>query len=64
MEKTIKEWLESLYEPYRTQALENMDNDGVPNSLESSLRDAIEGAFWWESSPQGHYYWKNLRDLL
>ena len=59
MEKTIKEWLETLPEPYRTEALENADKDTLIIN-KTHLSRAIRGSFYWEYSPQGHDYWKNV----
>lgn len=56
MEKTIKEWLETLPEPYRTEALENADKEDL-DSLEFDLAQAIKAAFLWEYSTQGQAYW-------
>lgn len=74
MEKTIKEWLESLPEPYKTQALLNLEQtekdeaeeDGVRIStapskiLVSRLSDAISQAFIWSATAEGMEYWGNL----
>jgi hypothetical protein len=61
-QKTIKEWLETLPEPYRTQALENT-KDLAPNRLTeytSSLPDALFCAFAWGKSPEGNEYWTEV----
>lgn len=61
--KTIREWLEELPEPYRTQALEN-----TPELYEDlyapSLKYAIEHAFYWVESEQGMNYWDDFVDTL
>jgi len=61
--KTVKEWLEELPEPYRSQALKNTrDSDG---KLEvKSLVTALECAFLWMLSPQGYHYWSELSKTL
>ena len=56
MNKTIKQWLEELPEPYRSQALENMSE----NSEVESLCIAIMKAFDWDESPQGSKYWLSV----
>lgn len=61
--KTIKEWLEELPEPYRTQALENVSEYSL-SQKDESLSEALKGAFTWIFTPQGHYYWMDLRDKL
>ena len=59
MEKTIKEWLETLPEPYRSEALENMYEKNK-NEITDSLHSAIFRAFNWsgESIKKGTSdYW-------
>lgn len=63
MKKTIKEWLEELDEPYRTQALNNMDiEDSEVDAY--SLCEAVGIAFYWYDSPEGHDYWDELSEQL
>ena len=63
--KTIKQWLEELPEPYRTQALENYQDffyqDEEPINY---ISDAINWAFRWESSKEGYDYWFNFWEKL
>lgn len=55
--KTIKEWLEELPEPYRTQALKNTKKlDYVTGSLERALNCAFD----WDSSKEGYNYWGRI----
>lgn len=66
--KTIREWLEELPEPYRTQALENCNSmrlsiSGLSDIVETS-RIAIMSAFHWDSSPEGFHYWDELYETL
>ena len=62
--KTIREWLSELPEPYRSQALENVDEKfieyGYNKNRCKSISTAILYAFDWSLSKQGHKYW----DLL
>ena len=60
---TIAGWLCTLPEPYRTQALENMDEDGKDFEADS-VADALHRAFWWHRSPQGYNYWNDLHETL
>lgn len=64
--KTIKEWLEELPEPYRTQALELYDtywgDKDVPKTV--SLPEALRGAFVWGNTTQGYEYWSSLYKKL
>lgn len=62
--KTIREHLNDLPEPYRTEALENFENPSpewtdVPNEVEDVKR-ALTEAFSWMSSKQGLSYWNNF----
>ena len=55
--KTIREFLEELPEPYRSQALENCKNGDLASH---SLSRAIEDAFVWKNTPQGDRYWNRV----
>lgn len=57
--RTTKEWLDTLPEPYRSQALMNTPYEGWGEDRRD-LEDALWGAFIWEDSPEGHNYWKSL----
>lgn len=57
--KTIKQWLEELPEPYRTQALENYENNKV-----QSLSFALINAFEWYDTPEGIEYWADLNKKI
>jgi hypothetical protein len=58
--KTIKEWLETLPEPYRSQALKN----GIDMGKErSSLFKAINSAFVWSNSKEGFDYWRMVANI-
>ncbi len=61
MEKTIKEWLEELPDGYRERAIVNTE-EGMLDASRSTLLDAIYGAFIWEDSPEGHWFWKDVFD--
>lgn len=54
--KTIKEWLEGLPEPYRTQALKNT-KDVMLGSQSTSSYYALKRAFRWADSPEGFDHW-------
>lgn len=57
--KTIREWFEELPEPYRTDALDNMED--AEKSVKS-MSDAIDYSFVWSRTEQGHDYWSSLRE--
>lgn len=62
--KTIKKWLETLPEPYRSQALKNFENDHdykeYINESRSELSSALNWAFHWDQTPEGKEYWSKL----
>ena len=63
--KSIKEWLETLPEPYRSEALSN--NENMPNfnsDTPNDARGAVFSAFVWSVSPQGSTHWQDLCDEL
>jgi hypothetical protein len=57
--KTVKEWLETLDEPYRSQALENLFAP-FASILEANILEALSGGFDWGESNQGFAYWEEL----
>ena len=60
--KTVEQWLQELPEPYRSQALDNMDADGDGEEL--TITSALSAAFVWQGTPQGHKYWEGLHVKL
>lgn len=70
--KTIREWLEELPEPYRTQAIENYNNQecnfnlrfGLKEQEHNSLKDALFSAFAWGHTEQGYEHWRFFHDTL
>ena len=64
MGRTIREHFEGLDEPYRSEALENMDKD-MAEDIEPNVCWALDCAFLWHETEQGRDYWKGLyRNLL
>lgn len=57
--KTIKEWFETLEEPYRTEAINNTEGKKL-NSKQFSLIGSLEIAFIWQESLQKQEYWEGL----
>ena len=58
--KTIREWFNELPEPYRSQALENMDDFkalGFTQSMGEAIHYGIK-----DDTQQGDYYWADVRD--
>lgn len=61
-QKTVKEWLELLPEPYRSQALENV-SEHISMSKQKTIFKAID-SFEWYVSNQGFYYWLDVYSKL
>ena len=58
--KTIRKWFNELPEPYRSQALENMDDFkalGCTQSMGEAIHYGIK-----DDTQQGDYYWADVRD--
>jgi len=66
MKKTIKEWLNELPEPYRSQAIENAENteSGCLDGVETSIFGALMGGFVWLESKEGSDYWYEFSKTL
>lgn len=60
--KTVKEWLDELPEPYRTQALEQTSNSRLKET-EGSMYSTLSGIFVWSESHEGADYWSQLTDV-
>ena len=61
--KTIKQHLSELPEPYQSEALANM----LPESsdyMQYTAHGAINRAFPWNRTKQGHMYWAVLHNAL
>lgn len=61
--KTIKQWIETLPEPYRSEAIENVreqNNENLINFTENSLALAVYGAFNIHLTKQGWSYWHRV----
>ncbi len=58
--KTIKEWLNELPEPERSQAIENMQPDAEGQITARNKAEAVIQAFVFSQTPQGFSYWNNI----
>lgn len=58
--KTVTEWLDTLEEPVRTQALTNFVEFKREDKLKDNLTEAISAAFPWSLSDQGFRYWSDI----
>lgn len=61
--KTIKEWLETLEEPYKTQAFINTSNEMLEEET-INLSYALLDGFIWSDSPEGSEYWDNVHTQI
>lgn len=61
--KTIREHLETLPEPYRSQALKQTPEYRL-NEETTSVKSAIANAFSWMKSEEGRSYWDSLFTML
>lgn len=68
MKKTIREHLNDLPEPYRTEALENLDADWNDWKDEKDeyhrCKLALAMSFPWHLSPQKSEYWRKIYNEL
>lgn len=56
-------WFQQLPEPYRSQAIENFDEEYFKAALTgelTTLQQAINCAFYWSETPQGREYWERI----
>lgn len=58
-EKTIKYWLNTLKEPYKTKAIQQTNEDILELKC-NSITDALLKMFEWESSKEGDLFWDEL----
>jgi hypothetical protein len=62
-EKTIKQWLNTLKEPYKSKAI----NQTKQFMLESKAKDLVSSLycmFDWNDSEEGWEYWNDLTSSL
>lgn len=62
MRQTVTQWLNLLPEPYKSQSLLNI-LEGRHDRMCDTMSDAIDKSSSWSDTPQGHDYWKGLRDI-
>jgi hypothetical protein len=60
MEKPILYWLDQLPEPYRTAAIELLDQDCIADNL----LNAIDRLKMWSSSAEGHDFWADVKSAI
>lgn len=59
--KTSIEWFKTLKEPYRSQAINNCNEDSV-DFKSDSLHEALMSSFNWIDSPEGFFHWEEISD--
>ena len=65
MYKTIIEWFDLLPPVLKKLAVENIEKrSGVALIKTNSLHNAIDQAFHWENSAQGHDFWRFLYEQI
>lgn len=63
MNKTIKEWLSELPEPYKTKALKYAALEKTEDKTVNTMHEAIMEAFTWGQTIQGKHYWLGLYNI-
>jgi hypothetical protein len=62
-EKTIKDWLNTLKEPYKSKAIQQTNKDILEIQC-NNITDALLKMFEWESSEEGDLFWDELFESL
>jgi len=63
--KTAREWFETFPEPYRSQALENIENFKLHSSNKSYDKASVAiDSFDWDATSEGYYYWERFYENL
>ena len=62
-EKTIKDWLNTLKEPYKSKAL-RQTNEELLNTKAKDLISSLYYMFDWSESEEGLEYWIDLTSSL
>ena len=58
-EKTVKQWLNTLKEPYKTKAIQQTSKD-VLELKADNLIESLYQMFVWKYSNEGDEYWRDL----
>jgi len=66
--KTARQWFIELEDPYKSQALKNLELFHFPNFIESkkysTASSALADTFNWYATPEDGEYWGKLCDQL
>ena len=60
--KQVIQYLNLLPEPYSSQAIYNTSIDTLFDQVES-IRESLLTYFIWDTSDEGHYYWKGVFEM-
>lgn len=60
---TVKQHLETLPRKVREAAIRNTTNYMLAGT-QSTASSALNIAFCWRETPEGHDYWRNIHKLL
>lgn len=64
-QKTIKQWLNTLPEPLKSEALKTNKKYGqVWQDYNNYLSSAILNGFWWDKAESGEDFWYSLYRAL
>ena len=62
--KTIREWLEELEEPYRSEAIANTPINVLKYTGCTILSNALIKAFEWGETKHSFDYWNDLHESI
>ena len=64
-QKTPEQWFQKLKEPYRSQAIANIDKTHYDyRDFQKSLYDSLMDSFRWNDTKQGHNYWHYVYESI
>lgn len=60
-QKTPEQWFQALKEPYRSEAITNIDKTHYDyRDFQESLYDSLMDSFRWNDTKQGYDYWQDV----
>lgn len=65
--KTVKEWVETLPEPYCSAVMSNLlryREISYLNHIKCGLPDVLSGGFAWVDTIEGQPFWTSLHDSI
>lgn len=67
MERSIMDWLKQIEDPdIRARAIKNRiaylkRHPNLTGGTRTNMFHAIDAAFGWQSTPEGHQYWQDIQ---